>query len=263
MDIKARTLFAAYNTFSDSTDRGVLQWPRLQAQVAPRIAVGLYAAELAGLKARRARRKARGEDTADLDARIEMVGKRGDFYDAVVKGYYDASDAMPIRGWDTESEGETIAPATAVMPKLSGPINQVGQQLAPLKPKAIKLDGNEGRTFSVVKQVPEAGAPLPANGHYELTLQAPTAWTKNHVVLLSMIYRLAPEWLSVADYASLSDKVAGIIQKTITGEEIRLLKTHADEQIEHWVSEIVKQAGSGVKPGPLAAALKFAVTYVK
>jgi len=146
-------LFAAYNAFSDSTDRGVLQWPRLQAQVAPRIAVGLYAAELAGLKARRARRKARGEDTADLDARIEMVGKRGDFYDAVVKGYYDASDAMPIRGWDTESEGETIAPATAVMPKLSGPI--------PGRPAtgAAEAQGNQaGRQRRADVQCGEAGA---------------------------------------------------------------------------------------------------------
>ena len=236
------------------------------------IADPLYAVELRDLKRRRARAKGRGEDTAELEARIALVDSRLHFYDDVLAGYcLGFTGGGPVRGLVPEYETvvpetvvpETVVPAGPGVPKFAGTITEVGGQLAGLKAKAVKLEVKQGAAFAVVKQTPAAGDALPGDGSYGLGLQAPAAWVNNPVVLMAMLYRLAPEWLLVKAYAATSDTVGEAIAKVVAQSEMARLKSDADRQIDEWVPKIIKAAGVDVKAPVLKAALKFTVAYLK
>ena len=264
---------AGLSSGSASTDRGFAQYPDWNALIAPRVASPLYVAELNGLLRQRDRAKAAGDDTTVLTQQIDVIGQRAKFYAAVIKGYNQAKD-MPARPWDhprdyeyftppeTVVPPETVTPV-AVMPKLDGTIMQVGEALAALKPKAVKLIlAKEGTAFAVVKQTPAAGAALPPNGQYSLTLQPAKAWTADHAVLMRMIFRLAPEWLALGNYKPASDAATEAIAKVIKTAEMARVKSDAKGLIEHWVPLIVKASAVEIKPAALKAALTFTVPYL-
>ena len=241
---------------------------QISAVLAVAVADPLYAVEQRNLVRQRARAKGRGEATPELDARLELVGSRLNFYDDLWAGFSGGYIAVtPVRGefpdYDYVAPPPTPEVVAEAVPVFGGTITEVGLLLGEAGAKGVELEVKQGAGFEVVKQAPEAGAARPSDGIYGLGVKAPADWVNHPVVLISQVYRLAPEWLGVADYAATSEAVEAAIVKVIGPGEIARLATDGDKMIAGWAPKILKTAGVSVGVDVVKAALKFAVGFVK
>ena len=76
---------------------------------------------------------------------------------------------------------------------------------------------------------------------------------------MRMIFRLAPDWLAIANYNAASDAATEAMAKVTTKAATARLTSDANEFNEHWVPRNVKGSTAATEPVPQQAAPYIAV----